>query len=111
MYIPERGDIIWITLDPAAGNEIKKRRTALVLSTGQFNKITRSVVVAPTTNTVRENAFEVQLDHRTKTTGVVLPQQFKTLDYRVRKAEFIEKAPGDITRKTLAKAMAILSYD
>ena len=110
MYIPERGDIIWITLDPAAGNEINKRRTALVLSTSEFNKTTRSAVVAPTTNTVRGNAFEVQLDYRTKTTGVVLPQQFKTLDYQTRKAEFIEKAPTDITRKTLAKAMAILNY-
>lgn len=109
MYIPERGDIVWITLDPAAGNEIKKRRTALVLSSSEFNKATRSALVAPTTNTVRGNAFEVQLDRRSKTTGVVLPQQLKTLDYRVREAEFIEKAPADITKKTLAKAMAILN--
>ena len=110
MYTPERGDIIWITLEPAAGNEIKKRRTALVLSTSEFNRVTRTAVVAPTTNTVRGNAFEVLLDHRSKTTGVVLPQQFKTLDYQARKAEFIEKAPSDITQKTLAKAMAILAH-
>ena len=30
-YIPEAGDIVWIDFDPQKGNEIQKRRPALVI--------------------------------------------------------------------------------
>lgn len=32
-YIPERGDVVWLDFDPQKGNEIKKIRPAIVLST------------------------------------------------------------------------------
>ena len=32
-YVPERGDAVWITLDPHAGHEQAGRRPALVLVT------------------------------------------------------------------------------
>jgi mRNA interferase MazF len=32
VYVPERGDAVWITLDPQAGHEQAGRRPALVLS-------------------------------------------------------------------------------
>ncbi len=31
-YIPDTGDIIWIDFDPQRGNEIQKRRPALVIT-------------------------------------------------------------------------------
>lgn len=31
-YIPDIGDVVWIDFDPQKGNEIQKRRPALVIS-------------------------------------------------------------------------------
>ena len=36
-YIPDRGDAVWITLDPQAGHEQAGRRPALVLSPMAYN--------------------------------------------------------------------------
>ena len=36
-YIPERGDAVWISLDPQAGHEQAGRRPALVLSPAAYN--------------------------------------------------------------------------
>ena len=36
-YVPERGDAVWITLDPQAGHEQAGRRPALVLSPSAYN--------------------------------------------------------------------------
>jgi mRNA interferase MazF len=37
-YIPERGDLVWTDVDPAAGHEQIGHRPALVLSPAAFNK-------------------------------------------------------------------------
>ncbi|MEY3786810.1 MAG: PemK-like, MazF-like toxin of type toxin-antitoxin system, partial [Pseudomonadota bacterium] len=31
-YVPEQGDIIWLSFDPSSGKEIIKRRPAYVVS-------------------------------------------------------------------------------
>ena len=36
-WIPERGDVVWITMNPAAGHEQSGRRPALVLSPAVYN--------------------------------------------------------------------------
>jgi mRNA interferase MazF len=42
-----RGDIWWITLDPAQGSEIKKTRPCVVLTHDTMNRLRRTVVVVP----------------------------------------------------------------
>jgi mRNA interferase MazF len=37
-YVPERGDAVWISFDPQAGNEQAGRRPALVLSPAAYNR-------------------------------------------------------------------------
>ena len=36
-YVPKRGDVIWITLNPQAGHEQAGRRPAVVLSPAAYN--------------------------------------------------------------------------
>ena len=38
MYIPRRGDIVWINFDPQARHEQANERPALVLSDEQYNR-------------------------------------------------------------------------
>jgi mRNA interferase MazF len=42
-----RGDIWWVSLDPAQGSEIKKTRPCIVLSHSTVNRLRRTVVVVP----------------------------------------------------------------
>ena len=92
----KQGDIIWLDFDPQTGHEQKGRRPAMVVSNKTFNHFSGLAIVCPITNTKKDYPFHVKLDERTKTTGVVLSDQARTLDINARNYEFIENAPADI---------------
>ncbi|MDD1635115.1 MAG: type II toxin-antitoxin system PemK/MazF family toxin [Methylococcaceae bacterium] len=89
-YIPEQGDIIWLSFDPSSGKEIIKRRPAYVISRKLFNEHTGLALVAPISSTVRGIKLEVVLDDSLNTQGAILIHQVKSLDFVEREAEFIE---------------------
>ena len=95
MYIPDRGDIIWLDFEPSVGKEITKRRPAYVISRKAFNEHTGFAVVAPITSTVRNIRLEVVLEG-TETQGAILAYQIKSFDFEQRRATLIEKAPEAI---------------
>ena len=92
----KQGDIIWLDFNPQIGFEQKGRRPALVVSNDTFNRFSNLAVVCPITNTNKDHPFHVKLDKRTKTTGVILCDQARTLDINARNYEFIEKITDDI---------------
>ena len=96
-----QGDIIWLDFDPQIGHEQKGRRPALVLSNDTLNMFSELPLVCPITNTDKGYPFHVELDHRTKTTGVVLCDQAKMSDINARRYEFIERIPDDILLEVL----------
>ena len=95
MYIPDRGDIIWLDFEPSVGKEITKRRPAYVISRKAFNEHTGLALVAPITSTVRNVRLEVVLEG-TETEGAILSYQIKSFDFEQRQATLIEKAPAAI---------------
>ena len=50
--LPRRGDVYWVTLDPALGSEIRKTRPAVVISNDSCNAHGARVVVLPITSNV-----------------------------------------------------------
>ena len=92
----KQGFIIWLDFDPQSGHEQKGRRPALVVSNETFNNFSNLAIVCPITNTNKNHPFHVKLDGRTKTTGVILCDQARTLDINARNYEFIENIPDDI---------------
>ena len=50
--LPRRGDVYWVTLDPALGSEIRKTRPAVVISNDSCNAHGARVVVLPITRNV-----------------------------------------------------------
>ena len=51
MRPPRRGEIYWVTLDPALGTEIRKTRPAVIISNDSCNEYgSRVVVLALTSN-------------------------------------------------------------
>lgn len=100
-YIPEQGDIILLEFDPQAGHEQKGRRPAFVASNNIFNQFTKMAIVCPITNTNKGFPLHVRLDERTKTTGVIMCEQAKSLDISARNASFLEKVPEDILEEVI----------
>ena len=93
VYVPERGDAIYITLDPQAGHEQAGRRPALVLSPSTYNSRVGLALFCPITTQVKGYPFEVPLPPGLPVTGVVGADQVKSLDWRVRKATWITAVP------------------
>lgn len=79
-YIPERGDAVWITLDPQAGHEQAGRRPALVLSPSSYNGRVGLALLCPITRQAKRYPFEVLLPAGSPVVGVVGADQVKSLD-------------------------------
>lgn len=101
MYIPRQGDIVLMQFNPQVGHEQRGYRPALVVSNEVYNSFTKLAVVCPITNTDRRFPLHVPLDDRTETTGVILCEQLKALDIKVREAVFSERIPNDILEEVI----------
>jgi len=108
-YVPERGDAVWITLNPQAGHEQAGRRPAVVLSPSAYNKKVGLAILCPITNQVKGYPFEVALPEGLEVTGVILSDQVKSLDWKVRQAELISRLPGEVVLEVLLKLNTLLA--
>ncbi len=110
-YVPNRGDVVWISLDPQAGHEQAGRRPALVISPASYNGKVGLAILCPITSQVKGYPFEVAIPSGLKVGGVVLSDQVKNLDWRVRKAAFIGRLHQETTLEVLAKLGTLLSSE
>ncbi|HEY6352243.1 MAG TPA: endoribonuclease MazF [Candidatus Angelobacter sp.] len=97
-FVPDAGDIIWIAFDPQAGREQSKRRPALVLTDGKYNRASGLCVVCPLTSTRKGYPFEVPVTVD-GVDGAVLADQVKSLDWKVRNADFHSKTSVELFKK------------
>ncbi len=107
-YIPERGDAVWITLDPQAGHEQAGRRPALVLSPATYNGRVGLALLCPITNQSKGYPFEVALPEGLPVTGVAGADQVKSLDWQARKASRIGTVPERIVAEVVRRLQTLL---
>jgi mRNA interferase MazF len=93
---PARGDIVLIDFNPQSGHEQAGKRPALVISDTNFNKVTGFAVLCPITNQVKGYPFEVEVRGTKRTTGVILSNQFKSLDWASRDAKTVDRVTIDV---------------
>src|SRR4030067_3568402 len=108
-YVPQRGDVVWITLNPQSGHEQAGRRPAVVLSPGIYNEKVELVMLCPITNQIKGYPFEVIIPDGLPVSGVILADQIKSLDWRVRDAEWICALPPRVVVEVLQKLGKLLS--
>ncbi|MBC7753072.1 MAG: endoribonuclease MazF [Moraxellaceae bacterium] len=109
-YIPHRGDIIWLNFTPQAGHEQMGTRPALILSPEKYNKKTGLAVCCPITSNIKGYPFEVVVSGK-KIKGAVLSDHLKNLDWKIRKAKFIEKASDDVVKQCSLKISALIIHE
>ena len=107
-YSPDRGDIVWISLDPTLGRELQKRRPALILTPKVYNLKTSLALIVPITSKVKGYSFEVALPIDLSIQGVILSDQIRSIDWRSRDAQFIITAPIVLLNTVRAKQKALL---
>lgn len=109
-HVPERGDVIWISLDPQTGHEQAGRRPALVVSPSAYNGKVGLAMLCPITTQVKGYPFEVVIPPGSKAVGAILSDQVKSLDWKVREAEFFCKLPDAVTIDVLKKLGTLIRF-
>jgi mRNA interferase MazF len=107
--VPDRGDVVWISLNPQAGHEQAGRRPSVVLSRAVYNGRVGLALLCPVTSQVKGYPFEVPLPSGFSITGVVLADQVKSLDWRARRAEIAGRLPEAVVAEVLRKLGALLA--
>ena len=107
-YVPDAGDLVWLTFDPQAGHEQRGRRPALILSPRLYNSKARLAIACPITSQVRGYPFEVSLPPGATISGVVLADHVKNLDWQARRVVFEAKAPAEIVTEVRERLRALL---
>lgn len=108
-YAPARGDLVWLEFTPQAGHEQAGRRPALVVSPEAYNRKVGLALLCLVTNQQKGYPFEVPLPAGLKVQGVILADQLKSLDWKVRKAKHIARVPDPVLEEVLAKASTLLT--
>ncbi|MSV32738.1 MAG: endoribonuclease MazF [Bryobacterales bacterium] len=109
-FVPDAGDLVWLTFDPQAGREQVGRRPALVVSPLGYNAKTGLALVCPVTNQAKGYPFEVAVPDGMGRTGVILTDHLKSLDWRVRRAVWIGTCPENTVDELRAKLAPLLGY-
>ena len=107
-YVPDAGDLVWLTFDPQAGHGQRGRRPALILSPRAYNRRARLAIACPITSQVKGYPFEVLLPPGGTIEGAVLADHVKNLDWQVRRAVFEAKAPVEIVTDVRERLRVLL---
>jgi len=102
-YVPERGDVVWISLTPQSGHEQAGRRPAVVLTPREYNRKSGLAILCPVTSRVKGYPFEVRLPAGLPVTGAILSDQVKSLDWHARDARLICTLPAGTVSEALTK--------
>ncbi len=102
-YRPAQGDIVMLNFNPQTGHEQAGHRPALVISDSSFHRYTGLAIFCPITNQLKDYPMHVKLDGRTKTTGEILCEHVKSLDYRARNISYVEALPADLLDEALER--------
>ena len=99
-YVPDAGDIVWLSFDLQAGHEQAGHRPAVVLSPSAYNARTSLMICCPMTSQIKNYPFEVRIAGASP--SAVLADQVKSLDWRQRGA----RRKGTISASELAEVRA-----
>jgi mRNA interferase MazF len=107
-YVPDRGDLVWVDLDPQKGHEQAGRRPALVLSPVDYNRKTGLCVLCAATGQAKGYYFEVPNREAPDPHTVILVDQIRCVDWRVRRVRFIQRVVQGVLEEAVAKLEAFL---
>ncbi len=109
-FVPDAGDLIWLTFDPQAGREQAGRRPALVLSPRIYNSKSSLALVCPITNQAKGYPFEVGVPAGQGAAGVILADHVKSVDWKARRAVKLGRCTPEVLDDVRARLAPLLGY-
>lgn len=106
-YIPGRGDLVWVDLNPTKGRKQAKVRPAIVISPKNYNQKTNLTIVCPITSVAKGYPFEVAVIDK-KVSGVILADHVRSLDWKARNVTFIAKAKSHVIQEVQTKLLLLV---
>ncbi|MDP2655061.1 MAG: endoribonuclease MazF [bacterium] len=97
-FIPDRGDLVWLDFNPVRGHEQSGRRPAFVLSTCEYNVISKLAIVCPVTSQIKGYPFEIQFKSK-NISGAILADHIRNVDWIERNADKI----GTVSETVIAE--------
>lgn len=107
-YMPQRGDIVWLSFDPQAGHEQAGRCPAFVLSPESYNRKTGLFLACPITSRAKGYPFEIVLPDGLAVSGVILADQIKSLDWKVRRAAFASTTDDNVLNEVVSLVLPLI---
>jgi mRNA interferase MazF len=107
-YIPRRGDVVRILLNPQVWYDQSGLRPAVVLSPASYNGRVGLALFCPVSPQAKGYPFEVALPDGLPVEGVILADRVKSLDWRSRQTERIGSLPASVISEILGKLQALL---
>jgi mRNA interferase MazF len=100
---PRRGEIYFVSFDPAVGSEIQKTRPALILQNDIANRHSPITIVAALTSQFEEPLYPTEVlitppEGRLTVSSVVLLNQIRSIDRRR-----LVRRLGTVTQETLER--------
>jgi mRNA interferase MazF len=108
MVVPQRGDFVWLDFNPQAGREQAGHRAALVLSPKYYNLASGLCLAVPLTTRQKGYPFEVAVPPGLEARGVVLADQVRSMDWRIRRLEIIGPAPEEFVDTVASMVVALI---
>ena len=107
-YIPNRGDIVYLDFNPTKGHEQRGDRPALIISPAAYSEKSSLALFCPITSQQKGYPFEVLLPEELQTHGVILVDQIRSLDWRVRQIKFVETVSLEVIAEVQAKIAPLI---
>ena len=108
-YHPDRGDLIEMNFQPAAGREIDKRRPAVVLSPIAYNRRSGICLAVPTTTDLTPGPLWISMPPGyLPSPSLILCDYLKSFDYRERSATFLKRVPDDLIDQIVNNLLDLL---
>ena len=101
-YIPDRGDVVYMSLGPTRGKEQRGRRPAIILTSRRYNERVGLLVACPVTSQIKGYPFEVSIILQGKENSV-LCDHVRSLDWKVRQLSYLDKASSSVLELIMRK--------
>jgi mRNA interferase MazF len=108
-YFPDRGDLIEMNFQPAAGREIDKRRPAIVLSPLAYNRKSGICLAVPLTTDLTPGPLWIPMPPGyLSRPSLILCDYLKSFDYRERSATFISHIPVELIDQIVSNLLDLV---
>lgn len=108
-YVPERGDIVWLSFGTGAGREQRGRRPALILSPRVVSERSHLAIVCPLTTRIKGYPFEVPITVRGEPC-VLLVDQIRAVDWTKRRMQFLGYANASVISAAVTRVAALIGF-